>query len=425
MKRTKVIEWRGCYDGGWTGEITEASFKHPAKYARKLIQRIYAEALKQGWIKPGGFVVDPFGGVALGARDAILNDLRWVGCELEPAFQREGIINILNWQNLAHQLGKGRPFATLFNGDSRKLCEVIGAASTDPAGKMDMAVSSPPFLATSGGGRGIMDTGYTPKDGKPFASDMKLGERTFAGKTGDRSPGNLELLPDRGFDLAVSSPPYGNAVIHGRHENIKPTSNEGRNSQMRHVQEYGNSDGQLGKLAMGNFDLSVSSPPYETISSGSSGLNHKPAKKSGQQSGRRAESASQSADQKYGGSKESGQLAKQTRESFWLASRQIVEQVFMCLKPGGYAVWVTKDFVKARKRVPFSDNWQKLCESVGLVPHRRIRAMVTEVHGTQILLDGGEHQLRTEKKSFFRRMAEKKGAPPIDWEDVIVMRKPL
>ena len=31
---------------------------------------------------------------------------------------------------------------------------------------------------------------------------------------------------------------------------------------------------------------------------------------------------------------------------------------------------------------------------------------------------------RKERKSFFRRLAESKGSPPIDWEEVIWARKP-
>jgi hypothetical protein len=39
-------------------------------------------------------------------------------------------------------------------------------------------------------------------------------------------------------------------------------------------------------------------------------------------------------------------------------------------------------------------------------------------------LFGHEHVTRKERKSFFRRLAEKKGSPRIDWEEVIVVRKP-
>jgi hypothetical protein len=39
-------------------------------------------------------------------------------------------------------------------------------------------------------------------------------------------------------------------------------------------------------------------------------------------------------------------------------------------------------------------------------------------------MDGGHDRLVKERKSFFRRLSEKKGSPRIDWEDVICLEKP-
>ena len=50
--------------------------------------------------------------------------------------------------------------------------------------------------------------------------------------------------------------------------------------------------------------------------------------------------------------------------------------------------------------------------------------MLVDDHGSQLDIFGGATPRRTERKSFFRRLAEKKGSPRIDWEDVIIMRKP-
>lgn len=51
-------------------------------------------------------------------------------------------------------------------------------------------------------------------------------------------------------------------------------------------------------------------------------------------------------------------------------------------------------------------------------------AWVVEDHGMQFTLDGDAHARRVERKSFFRRLAEKKGSPRIDWETVLCMVKP-
>jgi DNA modification methylase len=94
------------------------------------------------------------------------------------------------------------------------------------------------------------------------------------------------------------------------------------------------------------------------------------------------------------------------------------------LRPGGYAAWVCKDFVRKGQRVPFSDQWQQLCEAVGFEPVERIAAMLVDDHGDQLDIFGGATARLKERKSFFRRLAEKKGSPRIDHEDVIIMRKP-
>jgi hypothetical protein len=96
----------------------------------------------------------------------------------------------------------------------------------------------------------------------------------------------------------------------------------------------------------------------------------------------------------------------------------ILEQVYAVLKPGGHAIFVTKDFVRAKTRVPFSDQWQALCEAVGFRLVCTHRALLVSGEGTQTDAFGQDKKLRRERKSFFRRLAEAKGSPRIDAEDV-------
>jgi len=65
-----IIEdkWNGLYRKRWNGEIVDEAMSHPAKYARGLIRKIYGHYFKEGWLRAGDCVIDPFGGVALGAR---------------------------------------------------------------------------------------------------------------------------------------------------------------------------------------------------------------------------------------------------------------------------------------------------------------------------------------------------------------------
>ena len=51
--------------------------------------------------------------------------------------------------------------------------------------------------------------------------------------------------------------------------------------------------------------------------------------------------------------------------------------------------------------------------------------MLVDDHGDQLDIFGGARARLKERKSFFRRLAEKKGSPRIDHEDIIIMRKPV
>jgi hypothetical protein len=221
--------------------------------------------------------------------------------------------------------------------------------------------------------------------------------------------------------------------------------------------EYGSTPGQLGAMRSGDFAAAVSSPPYADAVNGTGegpGARHDPVHHNGDNAHKI------SSDNGYGttpgnvghmpdrgfeavvernewldkatsalfdalsGAAQAAQEQEQS-ETFWAAARAIVEQTYAALRPGGYAAWVTKDFVRKGQRVPFSDQWQALCAAVGFVPVERIAAMLVDDHGDQLDIFGGVTARRKERKSFFRRLAEKKGSPRIDHEDVIIMRKPV
>ena len=51
-------------------------------------------------------------------------------------------------------------------------------------------------------------------------------------------------------------------------------------------------------------------------------------------------------------------------------------------------------------------------------------ALLTTDHGTELGLFGGEMRRVSKRVSFFRRLAEAKGSPAIDWETVQCFVKP-
>lgn len=140
-------DWRNLYGESWKGLITDEAFAHPAKFSRALIRKIYTHLIEDGFLKPGDTVLDPFGGVALGGHDAMRLGLHWVGCELEAKFHALGNGNIDLWRE-RYTWFPGT--ATLLNGDSRNLAQVVGAG-------INGTVSSPPYAETVMGAKDYIE----------------------------------------------------------------------------------------------------------------------------------------------------------------------------------------------------------------------------------------------------------------------------
>lgn len=137
-------QWCGCYAGSWKGLIVDEAFCHPAKYSRILIRRIYNHLFECGLLQSGQSVLDPFGGIALGGLEAMLNGCHWQGVELEAKFCGYAIQNIELWkQRFAGLQNLGT--ARIHCGDSRRLLDVIGTLKDD----FDAVISSPPYDDTN------------------------------------------------------------------------------------------------------------------------------------------------------------------------------------------------------------------------------------------------------------------------------------
>lgn len=534
-------QWERCYPSNWKGLIVPQAMSHPAKFSSKLIRRIYEHMLEQGWLRVGDTVIDPFGGVALGALEAMRHGLNWTGIELEPKFVDLGTQNIASWNKRFSLAMPHWGSAVLLQGDSRYILKVLdgentGAISSPPyspealghshgegpqsasknrpdyqeanarldaktfygentpgqLGSMDLgnfqsAVSSPPYEAArigqeSGqehcghgdqygetpGNLGAMKPGNfsasitsppfrhseggTPEPQEGGSIDNALYERHAAGNSAAQgygvTEGNLANMgePKNDFMAAIASPPYSATRVEKnstgidlpKQYDIYKASGGGQTfeafvkTQELHSQGYGHSAGQLSDLPSGNFDATISSPPFEKGSEGvlradkfkdpeafarvqmtrGNGASFDAKMRAMQKDNERAE---------YGDTE--GNIGNDQGETFWSAARQIIEQVYLALAPGAHAVWVVKDYVKNKQRVPFSAQWRQLCESVGFITLHEHHASLVHHKGKSNTLEGGVVTHTTESKSFFRRLAEKKGSPRIDYETVFCMVK--
>lgn len=469
----RIDDWRGLYSEGWQGEITPDAFSHPAKFSRALIRAIYDHAAAEGWLAAGDMVVDPFGGVGLGGIDAMRLGCHWIGCELEQKFVDLGRANIELWESRYRAHFPAWGTARLLQGDSRQLAAHLAGAR--------LAVSSPPYSSNTVHGRsGPFDVALFDRAPGPNGQIFTCADYgSAAGQLGAMSEGDLSL--------AISSPPYAGSVNQSDQANdagarierkaaagvdvSKPVNVGGPNSILRQPQAYGNEPGQLGAMREGNHGatLAVSSPPFAQQQTGGGlakpdavyigdghrfGANHG-YQNQGTTPGNLASMTVSSPPYRGGGhhngifdtwggeisegdggcadwakrgidyGRASGQMEQMGNDdTFWTAARTIVEQTYQVLKPGGHAVFVVKAFVRNKARVDFPGQWRQLCEAVGFVTLHEHRAWLVEERGTQIDLFGNHHTKTVERKSFFRRLAESKGSPRIDWETVYCMVKP-
>lgn len=466
------LTWHGCYDDSWKGFIVPDAFAHPAKFARGLITRIYTHMLAQGMLNRGDSVVDPFGGIGTGGIIAASYGLAWYGCELEAKFhalaQQNFGLHMHTWMqfddpaptlvcgdsrklrvNLAGVLpqavvasppftggtdtqGRGekllvdasakhRHKTRLIQGSAKEYGNTPGQLDGLPAGDVNAVISSPPFL----GARSGTTASSPPAAGGPCA------ERINTVADGDRygdTEGQLSAMAVGDVDAVVGSPPFaanGSNEGHTSKRNFQYTGEHNYTGNRCSVTRYEcpDSPGQLGAMPSGSVESIVTSPPYEGSFSG----------------GDKVESADLEADMRRRGCSEAsikkavgnghtgglgygvsgGQLGNATGETFWHAARDIVSECYAILKPGGWSAWVCKDFVRNKARVPFCDDWCKLLESQGFIVTTRVHAMLVKETREPDLFGGDDHVTTTERKSFFRRLAEKKGSPRIDFEEVI------
>ena len=401
-------KWHKCYDDGWQGIIAPEAFSHPAKMAYGLLKRILSHAFTQGWLSEGDVIIDPFGGIGSTGILGAYEGYQVVCCELEAKFVKLAEQNFELHKDAWVEFGN--PYPVILQGDSRQLCQIVE--------KADCIVASPPFCESSG----AMAKPETYKGFQHVGSVKHKGNDTKAGY--GQTPGQLGSMKPGKVDMVVSSPPYAESMEHsGGIDPSKSKYTGGPNSQMnRSDTRYGQTKGNLGNLKSGDVDCVISSPPWENSQEGASVAGPSSGMWKGYESGFKAKPGGkiyETSQREYG--QEKGQLGQAQGDTFWQAAKTIVEQCHQILKPGGHAIWVVKSFVRKKKIVDFPGDWQKLCESVGFKTVCVHHAMLVKETKHQTLF-GDTEVKRKERKSFFRRLAESKGSPRIDFEVVLCMQ---
>jgi len=276
-------DWYNLYGDNWNGEIVPDAYAHPAKFARGLIRRIYEHCLEMGYMKPGDVVLDPFGGVALGARDAITGGLYWIGVELEQNFVDLGQgcectgIGKADWVRFFGRWDRARYL------EGRHWCPTcLSQAKEISQGDNQLSFFDRQQSATY-----IRNSGRIPHT-RPHH---------YTGNVEKWNTGRARLIQGDSRQLCrvveaagacVSSPPYAKTNPDANSKSIDiekqwqtyrsqggGMSLEGfRRLQEKHSQGYGTNPANLGNLPAGTPpDVVVSSPPY------ASSMDHAPGNK--------------------------------------------------------------------------------------------------------------------------------------------------
>jgi hypothetical protein len=313
----------------------------------------------------------------------------------------------------------------------------------------DLCVTSPPYVGSLANAKNYADPEKAQADSE--REFMQHRSSTYADLRYGETEGNLGAMPEG--QLAITSPPYAaispekssKSVDYEKQYATYRSQGGGASfekfvaTQKLHSGGYGNSEGQLSAMEAAGFAAAVSSPPWESVEGANAGKKHKDpaavAKKrsaeyaSGKLKGHQASEAAILAqferENEYNYGNSEGQLGVERGETFWSASRTILEQLYEVLAPGSHAVFVVKAFVRNKQIVDFPGQWAQLCEAVGFKLLHDHHALLTEEYGEQHRLDGGSDITTVARKSFFRRLAESKGSPRIDFENVLCFERPF
>lgn len=417
-------QWYNCYRASWSlAPLVPAAYKHPAKVAFGLADRIYRHLLSQGYVTPGDTVVDPFAGIGGFAFHAMKHGLHFRGVELEPDFVELARQNFELWNGryAAHFPGWGT--AEVVQGDSRRLVETLATAGC--------VVGSPPYT-------GKAQEGNTKERDERRLLKMGRGDlvkrlRTEFrdGRYYGRSPGQLGAMKEGQPPAAiVTSPAYADTVNgtgEGPGARHDPIYHKGDNATKKSSDNrYGDSKGQLG-----NLGAVIGSPPFMDSNVNIGAVGDTPGM-------RQQIHNSIKRDNSYGvtegqlGSMPKGGLRpspaprdnEELPNDFWTAAQQIVNQCYEVLPSGGVSVWVTGDFVRKGERVFFGKQWLALCESVGFEPLEWITAWKREPGPVQAgIFEDVDYTV--DRVSFFRRLANQNNPDnEVVNEDVIILRRP-
>jgi hypothetical protein len=440
--------WHDCYSVSRKDLFTQESNRHPAKMAVGLCFRIFEHGERMGYWKKGDLILDPMAGIGTTLICGAWLGYRVLGIELEQHFVD------LAWGNIV--------------ASAERLCR----DGINGCGKYFLPTKRvPPFGIIGADARDLQKVLCDATITSPSYADQELtGEGHFrSAREPNQAPAREN--PHEGYAAVVSSPPYGDAAVPSSVPfSIRVLAREGRwdeamaemkkwdeaqiasgairahrteTSLRQHIERALEADaGNYGArapqaLVPSEAEGVVSSPPYMMPEGGGKGIasighyldpdlakrQYVPEQfsRDGAQIGNLRDPDGD-INRLLDDSLES--FTREGSETYLEAMWEVYRQVHAVLKPGGVVCLVTKNPVRGGKLRRLDLDTIQLMEAAGFCFLERQMAMLASEHGTQLALDGSETTKRVERKSFFKRLFEKKYPHlAVDHEDVLWFRK--
>jgi len=259
-------------------------------------------------------------------------------------------------------------------GRRKRLELAISQMEGNYASRASAVVSSPPYLMTEGGAKGIAVNGHT--------DDPALADRQYKPENHGTAPAQIGNLRDpRGdIDAVLTSPPWeigGCVPVLGKDVE--------KAARLRY-------ESQLRARAEGRFTNGLT---YEVIL-------------------RQMQEASR--NETYGHAP--GQIGRERGETYCSAMLQVYRGMWQVLRESAVVALVTKNPVKDGELRRLDLDTIRLMEAAGFRLLEHHHAMLAE---EKFPLFPGT--AKRERKSFFKRLYESRGGIRVDWEDVLFFRR--
>ncbi|MFA5306851.1 MAG: DNA methyltransferase [Candidatus Babeliales bacterium] len=227
--------------------------------------------------------------------------------------------------------------------------------------------------------------------------------------------GDARKLGELQIDAIVSSPPYSDCKKKTKNleENLCKMETDTRNdTHNRHtegrqraieslINGYSDDSNNIGNLPYGKIDSIVSSPPY---CGGIDGRDRSKEPHYDEERERKYAGGCRSSIMKPYGN-DVNNIGTMKHATYLEAMLQVYRECFNVLKPNGYMVLITKNFIRNKQIVRLDLDTIKLCEQAGFILEDR-------------------WYRKMQSYSFWVTLYYKKYGLRVEYEDILVFRKP-